>query len=88
MEPKSENLEVTVTNVEEKKTTLQGSETRLFVATVKTYDPAYAKGDFPVILLEPIALAEEYLMQDGKFYIDTTEQLQIGRKVKIRPLLV
>ena len=88
MEPKSENLEVTVINVEEKKSTLQGSEARLFVATVKTYDPAYAKGDFPVILLEPIALAEEYLMQDGKFHIDTMEQLQIGRKIKIRPLLV
>jgi hypothetical protein len=83
-----ETLEVIVTNVQEKKRTLQGSETRLFVTTVKTYDPAYAKGDFPVILLEPVALAEEYLMQDGKFFIDTMEQLQIGRKVKIRLVLV
>jgi hypothetical protein len=79
-----EPIEVTVTNVKEKRTTIQGSETRFFVTTVKTYDPRYSKGDFPVILLEPIAFAEEYLMQDGKFFIDTTEQLQIGRKVKIR----
>jgi hypothetical protein len=83
-----ETLEVIVTNVEKKKTALQGSEIPFFVATVKTYDPKYSKGDFPVVLLEPIALAEEYLMDDGKFFIDTTEQLQIGRKLKIRLALV
>jgi hypothetical protein len=49
------------------------------------YVPAqkYSKGHYRVKLLEPIALADEYLMEDGKLSFDTLENVQEKRRFKI-----
>jgi hypothetical protein len=43
----------------------------------------YSKGHYRVKLLEPIALADEYLMEDGKLSFDTLENVQEKRRFKI-----
>jgi hypothetical protein len=49
------------------------------------YVPAqkYSKGHYRVKLLEPIALSDEYLMEDGKLSFDTLENVQEKRRFKI-----
>jgi hypothetical protein len=53
-------------------------ETRMYVPAQK-----YSKGHYRVKLLEPIALADEYLMEDGKLSFDTLENVQEKRRFKI-----
>jgi hypothetical protein len=43
----------------------------------------YSKGHYRVKLLEPIALADEYLMEDGKLSFDALEKVQEKRRFKI-----
>jgi hypothetical protein len=53
-------------------------ETRMYVPAQK-----YSKGHYRVKLLEPIALADEYLMEDGKLSFDALEKVQEKRRFKI-----
>lgn len=56
-----------------------------FTVETRMYLPAqkYSKGHYRVKLLEPIALADEYLMEDGKLSFDTLENVQEKRRFKI-----
>jgi hypothetical protein len=57
-----------------------------FAVETQMYVPAqkYSKGLYRVKLLEPIALlADEYLMEDGKFSFDTLKKVQEKQRLKV-----
>jgi hypothetical protein len=56
-----------------------------FTVEAQIHVPArkYSDGIFRVKLLEPIALADEYLMEHGKFSFDTLKQVKEREKFKV-----
>jgi hypothetical protein len=72
-----------VISVKEREHKVQGVP--FFTVEARIYVPAqkYSKGLFRVQILEPIALLNEHLMDQGKFSFDTVKQLKEKQRFKI-----
>jgi len=56
---------------------------KTFTVEAKMYVPAqkFSKGIYRVKF--PLALADEYSMEDGKFWFDTVEEVKVNQRFKI-----